>query len=239
METRNSETRLNTTKNIKTRSKVILEARINDSKIIEDSNNSQTTRNGEDNNVSLEQEIQQTVQSELDKIEENTLNKQEPEENIEDTIKDDIDDEYNNYNNQLYNNNFLDSDNSINSYSQNEEYEEDEWQKTDDDYNSYQDNIDYKEMLGDDDDDNDNDNDDDDNDSDDDGANFRDKDKEIRDAFKKKLSQNTVDAIEEDEEEVEGVIDVLKSQKVKSSKKSLDLKKFRNIVKDKVRERAH
>lgn len=233
METRDSETRLNTTKNIKTRSKVILEARTNDNKIIGDNNNSQTTRNGENNNASLEQEIQQAVQSELDKIEENTLNGQEPKENIEDAVKDDIDDGYNNYNNQLYNNNFLDSDNSINSYDQNEEYEEDEWQKTDDDYNSYQDNIDYKEMLGDDDDDDNNDSDDDD------GANFRDKDKEIRDAFKKKLSQNTVDAIEEDEEEVEGVIDILKSKKVKSSKKSLDLKKFRNIVKDKVRERTH
>ena len=70
METRNSETRLNTTKNIKTRSKVILEARINDNKIIGDNNNSQTTRNGENNNASLEQEIQQAVQNELDKIEE-------------------------------------------------------------------------------------------------------------------------------------------------------------------------
>lgn len=235
METRDSETRLNTTKNIKTRSKVILEARKDDNKTLENNHNSQTTRNGRNNNASLEQEIQQAVQNELDQIEENTLNKQEPEENIKDTAKDDIDDEYNNYNIQLYNNNFLDDNNLINSYDQNEEYEEDEWQKTDDDYNSYQDNIDYKEMLGNDDDDDDNNNDSDD----DDGANFRDKDKELRDAFKKKLSQNTVGAIEEDEEEVEGIIDILKSKKVKNSNKSLDLKKFRNIIKDKVRERTH
>ena len=71
-----------------------------------------------------------------------------------------------------------------------------------------------------------------DDDGDDDDPEFRDKYKEIFEANKRKLSKKAKQAVEEDEKEMVNIIKSFKSKKIKSSKKSLDLKKFRNTVKE-------
>lgn len=78
----------------------------------------------------------------------------------------------------------------------------------------------------------DTDNDTDDTTSDDDDPEFRDKYKEIFEANKQKLSKKAKKAVEEDEKEMVSIIKSFKSKKIKTSKKSLDLKKFRNTVKE-------
>lgn len=78
----------------------------------------------------------------------------------------------------------------------------------------------------------DTDNDTDDTTGDDDDPEFRDKYKEIFEANKQKLSKKAKKAVEEDEKEMVSIIKSFKSKKIKTSKKSLDLKKFRNTVKE-------
>lgn len=72
----------------------------------------------------------------------------------------------------------------------------------------------------------------DDDTTDEDDPEFRDKYKEIFEANKQKLSNKAKQAVEEDEKEMVSIIKSFKSKKIKSSKKSLDLKKFRNTVKE-------
>lgn len=81
-------------------------------------------------------------------------------------------------------------------------------------------------------DDTNNDTDDTTSDDDDDDPEFRNKYKEVFEANKQKLSKKAKQAVEEDEKEMVSIIKSFKSKKIKSSKKSLDLKKFRNTVKE-------
>lgn len=74
--------------------------------------------------------------------------------------------------------------------------------------------------------------DDTDNTSDDDDPEFRDKYKEIFELNKQKLSKKAKNAVEEDEKEMTGIIKTFKEKKIKSSRKSLDLKKLRGTFRE-------
>lgn len=221
MGTRNNETRSDTTVNKKARTKIFLEYNNTDKK-------QEYTRqqNIKDNNDILKEQILESIQKELEK------------------------ENFCQFNNEKYTqtDELLSLDNS--------DTEDEYWQNNDEEYNLYQKDIDYSlafkedknndpndDSSGDDSSNTDNSGDNTDssnNNTDTTGtsSNFRNKDKELREANKKKLSKKTVEAIEEDEEEIEGVIDILKSKKIKTSKKSLDLQKFRTTFKEKVRERT-
>ena len=67
---------------------------------------------------------------------------------------------------------------------------------------------------------------------DDDDPEFRNKYKEIFELNKQKLSKKAKDAVEEDEKEMTSIIKTFKEKKIKSSRKSLDLKKLRGTFRE-------
>ena len=69
-------------------------------------------------------------------------------------------------------------------------------------------------------------------DDDDDDTEFRNKYKEIFELNKQKLSKKAKDAVEEDEKEMTSIIKTFKEKKIKSSRKSLDLKKLRGTFRE-------
>lgn len=161
--------------------------------------------------------------------------------------------EYNFYNENLNNNkNIKQNDEIYNEYDSNiggiEEYTKDDnfmldeneylakKQKYEDDENDADTEEDNTEDNDTDDndaeDDNIDDNDTDDNDTDDDDPEFRDKYKEIFELNKQKLSKKAKDAVEEDEKEMTSIIKTFKEKKIKSSRKSLDLKKLRGTFRE-------
>lgn len=83
----------------------------------------------------------------------------------------------------------------------------------------------------------DEDDEDDEEEGDEDDPAFRDKYKEIFEKNKKKLSRKAKKAVEEDEKEMTGIIKTFKEKKIKSSKKSLDLKKLRGTFREEELER--
>ncbi len=74
--------------------------------------------------------------------------------------------------------------------------------------------------------------DDSDNNDDDDDPEFRNKYKEVFELNKQKLSKKAKDAVEEDEKEMTSIIKTFKEKKIKSSRKSLDLKKLRGTFRE-------
>lgn len=143
-------------------------------------------------------------------------------------------------NNELYNN--YDNIGSIEEYTKDDNFmlDENEYlakkQKYEDDENDADTEEDNTEDNDTDDndaeDDNIDDNDTDDNDTDDDDPEFRDKYKEIFELNKQKLSKKAKNAVEEDEKEMTSIIKTFKEKKIKSSRKSLDLKKLRGTFRE-------
>lgn len=121
-------------------------------------------------------------------------------------------------NNELYND--YDNIGSIEEYTKDDNFMLDE--------NEYLSNNKYKDEDDDTDDDTDNTSDD----NDDDDPEFRNKYKEIFELNKQKLSKKAKDAVEEDEKEMTSIIKTFKEKKIKSSRKSLDLKKLRGTFRE-------
>ncbi len=145
--------------------------------------------------------------------------------------------EYNFYNENLNNNkNIKQNDEIYNEYDSNigsiEEYtKDDNFMLDENEYlakkQKYEDDENDEDTEdGDADDDTDNTSDDDDD------PEFRNKYKEIFELNKQKLSKKAKDAVEEDEKEMTSIIKTFKEKKIKSSRKSLDLKKLRGTFRE-------
>lgn len=141
-------------------------------------------------------------------------------------------------NNELYNN--YDNIGSIEEYTKDDNFilDENEYLAKKQKYEDIEDNdMDDSDTEDDDTEDDDTDDDTDNTSNDDDDPEFRDKYKEIFELNKQKLSKKAKNAVEEDEKEMTGIIKTFKEKKIKSSRKSLDLKKLRGTFREEELER--